>query len=228
MVADGGREAEEPAGIEEDDSDYFDLVYGRGRRQRTADVLRDRMLVRMVAKHAPFRRHSGRPALIDVGCGHGYLLERFSASYDVYGSDISEHAVEIAGRRPGVREVRRASAEEGLAFNLDFSVVLMVNVLEHLRGPARALACMRERIARAGICVVHLPTINNRVNRIVYEATYAKDRTHIFRRSGAEVRRLFESVGFTLREESYFPHRPRYVANLLKLYPPYVGVFGRR
>jgi len=221
----GGSGTDAPQGF---NSDYFSLVYGERRRQSVADALRDRALVRLVRRHAPSPPACGRPALLDVGCGYGYLLERFRDTYDVYGSDVSDHAATRARTRCGVVAVCCGSVEDGIEFDLSFSVVLMVNVLEHLKRPVRALEHVREHLMPGGVCVVHLPTVNNRFNRALYSATYAKDPTHIFRPSGFAVRRLFESAGFALMQESYFPHWPRRPANFLKIYPPYLGVYLRR
>ncbi len=175
----------------------------------------------------------GRPgepsdALLDIGCGFGFLLERFAPDYRLFGVDISAHAVAVATQRLPEASFAVADVQQGLPFPGPFRAVLLINVLEHLSDPAAAAAVLHAVIAPGGLCVVHLPTINNACNRLYYDRSYAKDPTHVFRPSGRQVTRLFEVAGFEAVAESYAPHWPGRLWRALQPFPPFLGAYRRR
>lgn len=179
----------------------------------------------MVRRHAP-PRVPGEPVL-DVGCGFGYLLSRFAGRYAQYGMDLSAHAVAQARLRLRRARLVQANVEEGIPFRLRFRAVLAVNVIEHLHDPDAGVRHIRAALAPGGVCVVHLPTVNNALNRLIYRYTYASDPTHVYRPSGDEVGELFRGAGMRLLEESYAPHSPRPVWNALRAHPAYLAAFRR-
>jgi SAM-dependent methyltransferase len=183
----------------------FDERYYRevcGERQTRFDRARDDRVVRMLRRHAD---PSG--ALLDVGCGYGRLLARFGDRDDLFG-------------------VVRADIQRPLPFQRRFTAVVAVNVIEHLGDPEAAIRSIGEVLVPYGVCVVHLPTINNPVSRAIYRMAYAKDPTHIYRPDAREVRALFEAAGFLTLEESYAPHS-RWLLSNLRWHPAYLAAFAR-
>lgn len=204
------------------DEEYFRTLYGQVPRQTRWDRARDDLVVRMVEAHAP--PPHGRPALLDIGCGYGYLLARFLGRYDLFGIDVSVHAAKQAAvRLQGVRVVQ-ADVQRRLPFRHPFDVVLAINVVEHLPDPAAGARSIRDALRPGGLCVAHLPTINNAVSRAIYRLAYAADPTHIYRPSGREVRALFEGAGFQTMAESYAPHTP-WLFPSLRWHPAYLAAF---
>lgn len=204
--------------------DYFTTLYHAENGQTRVDRIRDRMVARLVERFAP---PSPRPAVLEIGCGYGYLLERLRGRYEVRGIDYSNHAIGECRRRLDGAEIERGDVQEGIPFPGPFQAVVAVNVLEHLRDPPRAIRNIREVVVPGGIAVVHLPTIDNAVSRLIYSLSYASDPTHVWRPSAAEVRRLFEALGFSLVWESQMPHVPRRLWNSLRVHPAYLGVYRR-
>ena len=208
------------------DEEYFRDLYGDVPKQTWFDRARDDRVVRLVERFVP--RTSARPALLDIGCGYGYLLARFRGRFDLFGVDVSEHGVKMTSARlDGVRVVA-ADVQRPLPFRRPFDVVLAINVVEHLPDPTAGVRTIRDALAPGGICVVHLPTINNAVSRVVYRFAYAGDPTHVYRPSGDEVRSLFETEGFDTLEDGFAPFRPRAVWNALRWHPAYLAAFRRR
>ena len=235
---------------------YFNNLYGERPRQTWADRSRDALVERWVRTFAPphsVAQRSGshhpqkpdttralrrslteilggepRDALLDIGCGFGFLLERFAPDYHLFGVDISEHAVEVAAQRLPEASLAVADIQQGLPFPGPFRVVLLINVLEHLTRPVDAASVLHDVVPPGGLCVVHLPTINNVCNRLYYRYSYAKDPTHVFRPSGCQVTRLFEAAGFEVVAESYAPHVPGWLWRALKPFPPFLGAYRRR
>lgn len=206
------------------DRDYFTGLYGEAPSQTWADRSRDNLIAALVARHDAA---AGGLPLLDLGCGYGYLLERFRHGYQLYGVDISAHAVEVAATRLPEATFAQGDVEADCPFPILFQVILLVNVLEHLAHPAQAVRRLHAALRPGGLCVVHLPTINNRLNSIYYRFSYAKDETHVFRPSGKQVTALFQARGFELLHDSYAPHTPRRLWRALKPFPPFLAVYRK-
>lgn len=80
-------------------------------------------------------------SMLDAGCGEGETLARLGALPPrVAAVDISDEAVEsTAARHPGA-DVRRESVTALPFDEASFDLVLCLEVLEHIEGPAAALA----------------------------------------------------------------------------------------
>jgi SAM-dependent methyltransferase len=204
------------------DREYFRTLYGHVPRQTRFDRARDDRVVGLVNRHASPRRQGG--ALLDIGCGYGYLLRRFVGRYRLAGIDVSAHAAGVARvALPGATVVT-ADVQRPLPFRGPFDVVLAVNVVEHLEDPAAGADSIHEALVPGGLCVIHLPTINGPVSRAIYRFAYAGDPTHVYRPSGREVNRLFRRAGFQLVEGSFAPHT-RLLAT--GWHPAYLAAFRR-
>jgi SAM-dependent methyltransferase len=204
--------------VPEYDERYYREVCGR--RQTRFDRARDERVLRLVERHT-----SERGPLLDVGCGYGHLLDRFRDRFEPYGVELSGHAAAQATVRLRGLPVVRADVQRGLPFGRRFRVALAINVVEHLEDPKAAVDNIASVLLPGGLCVVHLPTINNRTSRWIYRLAYAKDPTHVYRPSGREVRALFESSGFRLIEESYAPHS-RLLLSHRRWHPAYLAAFS--
>jgi SAM-dependent methyltransferase len=207
------------------DADYFTTLYGASPRQTWADHKRDERVMDLVRRYAP--PPDGDDALLDVGCGFGYLLEGFQERFALYGIDLSAHAVRETKARLAGATVAESNVEERVPFRRKFQVILAVNVIEHLHDPAAGVANIGRALVPGGLCVVHLPTVNNVLNRVIYRFTYAKDPTHVFRPSGDQVVELFRSADLEVLEQSYAPHVPRALWNTVKVHPAYLAAFRR-
>jgi SAM-dependent methyltransferase len=214
-----------PEPVVEYDQEYFSTLYGRVPRQSRFDRARDDRVVRLVERFAPPPREGS--ALLDIGCGYGYLLARFRDHYRLVGVDLSPHAALRA--TVGVPEavILAADVQRPLPFDRPFDVILAVNVIEHLPDPGRAVEHLWEGLVPGGVCVIHLPTINGSMSRLIYRFAYAKDPTHVYRPSGRQVRAVFEECGFVTLEESYAPHTPL-LGSRLGWHPAYLAAFRKR
>lgn len=209
-------------------ADPYNQEYYRtipGEQQTRFDRARDDRVVRLVERHGP--RADGGTWLLDIGCGYGHLLARFRGRYRLAGIDVSDHASAEAGRRLTGTPVVQADIQRGLPFGHRFGVVLAINVIEHLEDPPAAVRRILEALEPGGLCVIHLPTVNGPVSRLIYRFAYAGDPTHMYRPSGRQVRRLFESVGFEALEESYAPHTP-WLLSGVGWHPAYLAAFRNR
>ena len=123
-------------------------------RRATANRLLD-----LIGAHVP----AGR--LLDVGCGHGLLLdEARERGYETVGLELSREAAasrarDARPRRPrgpaGGVQRRHATATRRATFD----VVVLADVLEHLDDPVDAIdRCARAAASPAACCASSRPT----------------------------------------------------------------------
>jgi ubiquinone/menaquinone biosynthesis C-methylase UbiE len=130
---------------------------------RNYDVLGQPPFLGMPAKfHDLCLRATGRVTgrVLDIGCGHGVLLERLLGKYhplQVYGCDLSSVMCSRAVSRNPAAAIVQADAED-LPFADDFfDHVFMVEVLEHLPEVGRALREVKRVLRAKGTFLVAVP-----------------------------------------------------------------------
>ena len=210
--------------------EYFVDLYGAkdelgNPSQTRIDILRDKLLVKMFQMYGSVELMNAR--VIDIGCGYGWLLDYFDSAQRVCGSDISEHASEVAQKRSPNREFKVADIQNGVAFEDKFDLVLAINVIEHLPNPEAGIKGICEALKPGGITLVHLPTINNALNKWEYKHLYDSDPTHIYRPKGSEIRQMFEENGLVTLRDSFLPHFPAALTRLIPIHPAYLAVFRK-
>lgn len=206
---------------------YFATVYPSRTRsgelcQSAFDRMRDAHLARLARRYAG---DAEPPRLLDVGCGFGWVLTRLADRFDVYGMDISGHAVQEASARVGSEAVAVGDIQRGVPFDGLFDVVLAINVIEHLEDPEAGIDAIVRSLAPGASVIVHLPTINNAFSSWAYSGMYDADPTHVYRPSARELRDTFESRGLTFVRGSFWPHAPASLWRHVKLHPAYLSVF---
>ena len=179
---------------------------------------------RLVLKYLKNKQNG---SFVDIGCGYGWLLDYFDTAKRVCGSDISEHAIEVARKRSPSREFKVADIQAGVAFDNKFDLVLAINVIEHLPNPAAGIKAICDALKPGGITLVHLPTINNAFNKWEYKYLYDSDPTHIYRPKGSEIRKMFEDNGLKTMRDSFLPHFPAWLTRLIPIHPAYLAVYKK-
>jgi 2-polyprenyl-3-methyl-5-hydroxy-6-metoxy-1,4-benzoquinol methylase len=98
--------------------------------------------------------HVGSGRLLDVGCGHGLLLdEARRRGFDVVGLELSRSAALHAREALGL-DVREVPLEEFDSWD-SFDVVVLADVIEHLEDPVGAIErCARLLRPGGALCVV--------------------------------------------------------------------------
>lgn len=144
-----------------------------------------------------------RGTLVDVGCGNGRLRRSLPASIHYVGID---YPATMALGYAGTADILADAARLPIA-TASVDVVTLLDVLEHLREPARAV---REaaRVLRTGSkCLVHVP--------FLYPL---HDEPHDYQRwTRHGLRRLFESGGFEVVEIRETTHQMESAAALLAM-----------
>lgn len=147
-------------------------------------------------------------AVLDVGSGYGFLLERLGREgFRASGLERSPHAA-LESRRRSAAEVHVQSVEEAIRLpDAAFDAVMLLDVIEHL-GDARS--CLREvfRVLRPGGVLIVLTLNSGSLARPLLgrQWSWFKDPTHVHLYSRRE-------LGARLREAGFEVERSRTLFN---------------
>ena len=177
-------------------SEFFDSVEGTG------DYLgrRNGRLVKQIETYAA----GGR--VLEVGCGLGYLLARFDPErWERHGIDPDERACTVA-RALGLDVVRGFGGER--SYSAPFDVVLMFDVIEHLKRPGEMVDWIRGQLRDAGLLVIgtgNVASINARLARRYWG--YFGSWEHMSFFSPESLAYLLERYGFAVERINRVSHQ---------------------
>jgi 2-polyprenyl-3-methyl-5-hydroxy-6-metoxy-1,4-benzoquinol methylase len=159
-----------------------------------------RRLLDLIGRHVP------AGALLDVGCGHGLLLdEARRRGYDVTGIELSRGAAEYAREVLGL-DVREQPVERFIEAQPPawFRVIVLVDVLEHLEDPLGALDACERLLAPGGALCVVTPDPSSATARAAGRRWWAYVPAHTFLIPRRTQRELLESRGLVISEDIPF------------------------
>jgi 2-polyprenyl-3-methyl-5-hydroxy-6-metoxy-1,4-benzoquinol methylase len=180
-------------------------------KYRSSNPLQRFLIRRFLAKCRAF--YGGIPAgpICEVGCGEGFVLRDFYnrgliKNVPVTGLDIREESLRFAAGLVPEADFRNASAYAIPFADKQCRCVMMLEVLEHLEDPGRAL----REAARAGdfllISVPHEPFfMAANFLRGKNWSRWGSDAEHIHCWGKRSFRKLLEPYGEILRFETSFP-----------------------
>ncbi len=116
-----------------------------------------------------FRPNKGK--LLDVGCGYGFfLVEAKQNDWEVFGTDLSEVAVEYVRDHHKIPQVYCTSLTDENLSAQKFDVINMTNVLEHVPSPTEILTDCRELLNDEGLLLIRVPNMDfhNIIKRFVF------------------------------------------------------------
>ena len=169
-----------------------------------------------------FRRAVGGPGkrIADLGCRYGALTAFYAGGNDVVGVDIDRTALAEAAERLGIETVW-ADLDEPLPFEGgEFDVVVVGEVLEHVRDPERLIGEARRVLRPDGTLVGSTPNgfrVKNRL-RFLRGRHPEPDRTHLHLFAPGDVRELlrdFESPELEFLAGRLVRVHPRLFANVI-------------
>jgi SAM-dependent methyltransferase len=144
------------------------------------------------------RRRFGSSAglrILDVGCGDGLFFNRLAEFGDVEGVEPDERLINPRG--PFRDQIRIAPFNTDFRSSAPYSLVLMLDVLEHLNNPGEALRHAHSLLTPAGALLLTVPafqilwTNHDRINR------------HLIRYRRGTLHPLLWQAGFAILEERY-------------------------
>jgi SAM-dependent methyltransferase len=123
-------------------------------RETALEALRRRNNRRLIGWLRELRPAVGR-RLLDVGAGHGWLVEDAGADFDCLGLE-PDRRVGATARRRGLPVVE-GRFPGALAPSDRFDVIVFNDVFEHLADVRGMLDAVRERLAPRGVLVINAP-----------------------------------------------------------------------
>ncbi len=157
---------------------------------------REAVVIDALRRHEP---PGGWPAILDVGCGDGLLfdvLDRFGAvvegvepSSDTMGSDA-----------PHAARIYRTPFDESFSPGRRYSLMLMLDVLEHLPDAVGALRRVAALLDPGGVLIVTVPAFRQ------LWTSHDDINHHQTRYTKASLRAEAQRAGFELLEARYFFH----------------------
>lgn len=133
--------------------------------------------------------------VLDLGCRYGALTEYYAEGNEVTGVDIDREALEHAEARLGIQALW-ADLDDPLAFlDATFDVVVIGELLEHIREPQRLLDEAHRVLRPGGALVGSTPNGFRLKNRLRFLAgRHPEDNpTHLHLFAPADVRELLAS-----------------------------------
>jgi SAM-dependent methyltransferase len=126
--------------------------------------------------------------LIDVGCGNGAALSRFSEalpSWRLYGSELSDRALASLQKIPNFVELYTTSIDRVVG---RFDLVSLIHSLEHMESPRSVLEHATRLLAEDGFLFVEVPDVETSPFDLVVA-------DHLMHFSRATLSRIAEQAG---------------------------------
>ena len=144
--------------------------------------------------------HAPRGRLLEVGCGHGLLLdEARKRGWAVEGLELADASREHA-RSLGL-DVRDQTLEEAEG---TYGAVVLADVLEHLDDPVGALRRSRGLLAPGGVALIVTPDPASRTARLAGSRWWGYLPSHTYLIPHATLRGLLRDAGLETVEERHF------------------------
>ncbi len=169
------------------EEDYFGGVYGDAYDRRNPRY-KHRSYLREVERVAPA---GGR--LLDVGCGYGSFLREAAGEFEIYGCDVSAHAVEVATKRVPSAAIVQTDIS-GIQSTVTYDVITCFDVLEHVPDVGGALSHLRGLLNAGGALAATMPVYDTPVGKLV--GILDRDPTHVHKISRYQWLGLIEEAGF--------------------------------
>jgi SAM-dependent methyltransferase len=140
-------------------------------------------------------REKNRGKLLEIGCGKGGFLRLAEEHFAVEGIDISQYAIDAAAAHFQKR-VRVGDIEERTLPHVQYDVIAVFNILEHLHYPKAAIARIYRSLNDGGLLIGSVPNNYGLVGSLVTRLGNFFDRTHVSTYPPAVWRVLFQEAGF--------------------------------
>jgi len=133
--------------------------------------------------------------LLDIGCAYGSFLKAAKENFSITGTDISEHAIEVAKSRLPNAEIY-TSAVADIPLNNKFNVVTCFDILEHVPELDQALAHIQNLLEENGVLVLSVPVYDTFIGKLVFKLD--KDPTHVHKNSRYWWLEKLEKAGYKI------------------------------
>jgi 2-polyprenyl-3-methyl-5-hydroxy-6-metoxy-1,4-benzoquinol methylase len=141
---------------------------------------------------------AGGQKILDVGCGDGWFFDQLLRFGDVEGVELSESLVSKNG--PHLSRIHVGTFDRSLNLSKRFSIILMLDVLEHMSDPVSALRFALELLQPGGKLLITVPAFN------ALWTNHDTINNHLTRYTKASFRDTACQAGLQIERARYFFH----------------------
>ena len=136
--------------------------------------------------------------ILEIGCGGGWLFDRLTKLGNVEGVEIDGSLIPADG--PYADEIYHGPFDREFQPGKQYSLILMLDVLEHIEDPLPALSYALELLAPGGTLLITVPAF------LQLWTTHDVLNHHYTRYTQQSFRSLAANVGMRIRRCKYFFH----------------------
>tara|TARA_A100001015_G_C15020390_1_gene727678 strand:+ start:111 stop:860 length:750 start_codon:yes stop_codon:yes gene_type:complete len=165
--------------------------------------------------------------ILDIGCGHGWLLSALNKKWKKHGVEISKYASQNASKYCNIFNGDLSKYKEK-----HFDIITALHVIEHHRKPEKFINLIYKKLKRNGVLILETPDFDSAAaRRYGNNFRLLKDRTHVSLFSTESLIRFVKKNKFKLFDINFpFFETPFFTKkNLMKLFektkvsPPFYG-----
>lgn len=131
---------------------FYSLGYGRFQKYYFKSLVKPIL---------PYFKKFKKAQILDIGCAYGYVLNLLPKNSNMFGLDISEHAINTAKKNFKDITFKVGNVEEKIPFPANsFDIIILNDVIEHLENPQKALENIKKILKKDGILYITTPNLN--------------------------------------------------------------------
>jgi SAM-dependent methyltransferase len=135
--------------------------------------------------------------LLEIGPGHGYMLQEAKRyGFDITGLEYSVHATETANKNLSGDYVRTGMLETSAASLGTFDVIVLSDLIEHVRDPRRFLFQAFEILKPGGMISIATISTESLTARLLGRYWMEYKPEHLFYFNESNIVTLLKAVGF--------------------------------
>ena len=154
---------------------------------------REEAILEVLHRHM---KSKGRLRILDVGCGDGLFFHRLAEFGDVEGVEPDAGIVDLQG--PHRDRIQVVPFDTHFQAPVPYSLVLMLDVLEHVDNPSEALRHAHSLLAPGGALLITVPAFQS-----LWTNHDLINHHHLRYRRGT-LNPLLQKAGFEILEERYW------------------------
>jgi SAM-dependent methyltransferase len=165
---------------------------------------------------------------LEIGCALGFFLDEAGKDFEAHGVEISEYGSCYAREKLGL-DVKTGTLERNTYPESYFDVVVMWDVIEHLRDPRPLLKCAGEMMRPDGLLVFSTMDVGSLYARMLKDRWHLYDvPEHLAYYDRRTVSSLLDSAGFAVKDIRHNGNAYSVAYILYRLQVMYKsGLFGR-